>query len=560
MNKAIDCFLIGHNEMDFREYEKTVKKMGIHSGAYRDLALNFIEYNNHPYTISEVFNLFCSDAANSKASAKPLRMGETFSASIAYLVSYLSRRGFTYDYVNSFRDEKRVLAKKLAENDVLAVAITTTFYVAVFPILEIVNFIKKYNPYTKIIIGGPFVATQVQILDDGELHYLFKSIGADFYVNSSQGETTLEKIIHHLKNKQPVDQINNIYYKTDNGYVSTPIVKENNRLADNMVNWDLLADGLGEYVNVRTAVSCPFSCAFCGFPQHAGKYQIAPVEAIENELDQLDKPGTVKCVHFIDDTFNVPLKRYKDILRMIIKNKYKFQWHSYFRCQFADRETVELMKESGCEGVYLGLESGNDQILKNMNKGTKTGEYLKGIALLKEYEIVTFSSFVIGFPGETHETVQDTIRLIENSGLDFYRAQLWYCDPITPIWREREKYQLEGERFEWSHATMDSPTACDLIEDIFLSIKKSTWIPQYNFDFDNFWHLVHRGMNPEQVKGFLKSFNNGIREKILNPSPTEASFEIIKQIVKSCQAARPTDDIFNNKNNLIEKYDVEFKF
>ncbi len=560
MSKKIDCILVGHNEMNFAEYEEKIKKMGANSGAFRDLALNFFTYNNTAYTISNVFNMFGAKEDHSKKPAEPLRMGETFSASIAYLASYLNRNGCTFDYVNSFQDEKEVLAEKLEQNDVLTVVITTTFYIAIFPILEIVQFIRKHNPTVKIILGGPYISTQVQILDDTELEYLFNSLGADFYVDSSQGEATLIKLIRHLKNNFPIDQINNIYYPAPKGYIQTPILKENNRLSENMVNWELFANRVGKYANIRTAVSCPFSCAFCGFPEHAGKYQYAPVEAIEKELNQLDKIGTVNCVHFIDDTFNIPKKRYKEILRMMIKNKYKFNWHSYFRCQFADRETVELMKESGCEGVYLGLESGNNQVLQNMNKRTNTDQYLKGIALLKEYEITTFSSFVVGFPGETSETAQDTVKLIEESGLDFYRTQLWYCDPITPIWKEREKYQIKGERFDWSHITMDSDTACNLIEKMFLSIDKSTWVPQYNFDFDNLWHLVHRGMDLEQVKHFLSCFNNAIKEKILHPSQPEVSYEGIKQIINSCRITGRLDDKSYNEQNLINKYEVEFTF
>jgi radical SAM superfamily enzyme YgiQ (UPF0313 family) len=72
---------------------------------------------------------------------------------------------------------------------------------------------------------------------------------------------------------------------------------------------------------------------------------------------------------------------------MMIKNKYEFKWNSFFRCQFADREVVELMKESGCEGVFMGIESGSDKILENMNKASRIEKYYEGIALLKEYDI-----------------------------------------------------------------------------------------------------------------------------------------------------------------------------
>lgn len=563
MKKTIDCLIIGHNEMDFEEYEKKVRKMGVNSGAYRDLNLNFLRYNNRSYQASEIFNLFCRDDKECTIPVKPIHMLDTFSAAIPYLGTYLNRRGFTFDYVVSFQDEKEELTEKLMQENILAVAVTTTLYVSAFPIVEIIEFIRKYNRTAKIIIGGPFITTQVRVLDETELETLFNStIKADFYVNSSQGEATLVQLISALKSNSSTDQINNIYYRIDKGLVATPILKENNRLSENMVNWDLFAHRIGAHAAVRTSISCPFSCAFCGYPEHAGPFQTVDANIIKREIKLLNKIKTLKSVYFIDDTFNVPVKRFKEILRTLIKNKCRFKWHSYFRSQFADREMVELMKESGCEGVYLGIESGNDQILKNMNKTASVEKYLEGIELLKENEIVTYGNFIIGFPGETYETVDDTIKFIKESGIDFYRVQLWYCDTITPIWKERDKYDIKGERFEWRHATMDSRTACDLVDEIFLKIDQSTWVPQYNFNFDSIWHLIHQGLSFESVKNFLKSFNRGIKEKLPHPSQKEVSCEVISQLINYQKENGNADggNFFEIKGNKIDITEAEFDF
>jgi radical SAM PhpK family P-methyltransferase len=562
MEKIIDCFFIGHNEMEFVEYEKKVRKMGTHSGAYRDLNLNFIQYNHKPYSVSNIFNFFYFSNPDLNKQVKPLHLGETFSAAIAYLGTYLNRRGLSFDYVNSFGHQKEELAEKLKKENIRTVGIITTLYVSVFPILEIMDFIKKYNQTAKVIIGGPFVSTQFRTMDDASLEYLLKSIDADCYVNSAQGEATLVKIIHALSNNLPLDGINNIYYKSPNGcgYVSTPILEENNQLSEHMVNWDLFSDRVGEYASIRTSISCPFSCAFCGFPQHAGKYQAASVEAIEKELRLLNKIETVKSVQFIDDTFNIPVKRFKEILKMLVKNKIRFKWYSHFRCQFADREMVELMKESGCEGVFLGIESGNDQILKNMKKAADVDKYLKGIALLNQYEILTYGSFIIGFPGETKDTVKDTVQFIREGGLDFFRTQLWYCEPITPVWQEKEKYNLTGKSFEWSHATMDSPGACDLVEDIFLSIDNPIWVPQYNFECDGLFHLIHRGFTWGEVKNLLRSFTNAVREKLVAPSEKEISFDALMQLKKACLRSDSFDDPATDGNTKIDRWKVIFDF
>ena len=244
---------------------------------------------------------------------------------------------------------------------------------------------------------------------------------------------------------------------------------------------------------------------------------------------------------------------------MMIREKFKFRWVSNFRCQFADREMVELMKESRCDGVFLGIESANNQVLGNMNKAATVEKFRQGIALLKEHEIVTMGSFIIGFPGETPGTVKDTIQFIEETQLDFYRAQLWYCEPITPIWQEREKYGLRGESFEWQHNTMDSQTACNFLDELFLNIQNSLWVPQYNFDFDKIWQLKLRGMDIPQIKEFLRALHRGIKEKLKNPYRQEVDFEVIRQMKKSLNCNNDfLDEV--EEINAIDRDQVTFNF
>ena len=100
--------------------------------------------------------------------------------------------------------------------------------------------------------------------------------------------------------------------------------RRENTLVGHSISWRTRVwPDLGE--NIRTSISCPFSCAFCGFPEHAGKYQTVNVELIERELKSVDRMESVKSVYFIDDTFNVPVKRFKEILRMMIRNRFKFR-------------------------------------------------------------------------------------------------------------------------------------------------------------------------------------------------------------------------------------------
>ena len=505
----IDCLLIGHNQMAFSEYEQKVRLLGTNSCAYRDLGMNIIQRDDKKISFTEFFN-------ESYTNHAPLTICESFNAAIAHIGTYLNKEGINFEFINSFQEEKPDLIHILQNYTILTIAIVTTLYTSVFPILEIIELIKKNNDKAKIVIGGPFMSTYIRNRGKNEDDFFLKKIlKADYYINSFQGAQTLADLIKSLKTGSGVTNIDNLIYRSDNQIVYNPETNDIIPIQNDVVNWDLFKDRIKKVVNVRTTISCPFKCSFCGFPERAGEYQLLDIVLIEKQLKQLNALSQLKIVHFIDDTFNVPPKRFKDILKMMIKNRFQFQWHSYFRCQYADKEMVQLMKESGCAGVFLGIESGDNAILQNMNKSVKVEDYLRGIEFLKEQNITTFGNFIIGFPGETQTTVHNTINFIKNSGLDFYRCQLWYYEHITPIWNQREKFHITGESFEWKHDSMSSLEACSYLEDILISVEDPVYLPLYDFDFASLWFLICRGFSMEKIKEILKNFRNEVKENIL---------------------------------------------
>lgn len=161
MKKNIDCLIIGHNEMSLEEYEAIMRTSGTDSESYRELNLSFIEYQNKKYSAKDIFNHFLSkDELENKG---PLSFGRLFSATVAYLMTFLTKKGLECDYINYFDEEKEELARKLQDNEVMSVAITTTMYVTPFPIIEIISFIRQYNKSAKIIVGGQLLYMQMPL-------------------------------------------------------------------------------------------------------------------------------------------------------------------------------------------------------------------------------------------------------------------------------------------------------------------------------------------------------------------------------------------------------------
>jgi radical SAM PhpK family P-methyltransferase len=399
------------------------------------------------------------------------------------------------------------------EGKIRLIAITTTYYVSVAPIIDMISFIKSITKDVKIVIGGPFVSSQKRLMKEKELNFLFKLMNADYFIESSTGDKSLIDLIDCLKNGKDINEVKNLYYAKDGNYFFTEKSDDFINLDNQTINWTLFRGRTSEYIDIRTSISCPFRCSFCGFPEHAGEYHTSLVSTVENELNNIVSNTDAKVIQFIDDTLNIPESRFVEILKMMIKNKYDLKWYAHYRCQFANAEIIELMKESGCIGVFLGIESGNNEILKNMNKKSSVEKYYKGVELLKRYDITVHGSFIIGFPGETESTVKDTVDFIKNSGIDYYRAQLWYCDMMTPIWKLKDEYGIKGSCFEWSHNTMDSKKACELIKKIFLENNDPVWVPQYNFESGGVFHLLQMGYGSDEVKNIIEEFNNAVRFK-----------------------------------------------
>jgi anaerobic magnesium-protoporphyrin IX monomethyl ester cyclase len=531
----IDSLLIGYNEMDFASYLDAVRRMGTDHVSYRVVSSGFIEYQNRPYRCMDILNRFHWEGREERAHT--LHSFDFLQPVVTYLGSFLRRHGFTFDYVNIFQLEKEKLAEKLRREDYRTVAITTTFYETSDPIREIIELVRRCNQNVRIVVGGPHIAYQMKLMDPVSAQYFFRHIGADAYVISSEGETAFAALLAAWRDGGSLAAVDNIAFREGDGYVVTRSVPESNSLEDNPVDYTLFPPAeLSQFVSLRTSKSCPFRCSFCDFPSMAGKYTYTPVEVVERELDALRDLGFVTTLSFLDDTFNVPKKRFKELLRMMIRNRYDFRWNCFYRADHGDAECVELMAGAGCEGVFMGVESGSDKMLGIMNKTARQQDYATSIPLLRQAGILTYASLITGFPGETDETVAETTRFLEEVQPDFYQTNIWYCHPATPIYAERDKYGIRGSAYNWAHATMDSRQAADHVERTIMAVQGSIWLPYY---FWNVFYLQRLGMTLDQMKDFIRSFNGIVKEKMVDPRRTADDSLLLGTLRRACQFDRP---------------------
>lgn len=501
-----DCVLIGFNEIDFGDFARAQQAFETTSGSYQELLTNSVLLGDTRRTYMDLLN-----AVRERMTGQPshLTAFEMPSLGVAYLASFLRRRGFGVDIVNFFNTGKAQLAQSLARSP-RAVAITTTYYVDDEPIRQIIRFVREHNPDVPVIVGGPRVhnlcAGQPARVQD----VLLRAIGADIYIDSAQGEDTLASVLGALRDKGgDLSRTPNLIYR-DRAQPRGPLLRtlpmvENNDLNENAVDWSLFDPGYYTPTTyMRTSRSCSFGCAFCNYPAMAGPLTLSDVSTIEAELRYLCDHG-LRNIIFVDDTFNVPLPRFKKICRMMIENKFDLRWVSFFRCSNADDEAFDLMAEAGCVGVFLGIESGDQRILKNMTKFARTDRYAYGIQELTRRGIVTLASIVLGFPGENEESVTNTIDFLNQTQPTFYNVQLYYHDVLAPIEKKREEYGIEGSGYSWRHATMSWQEAAEWKIELIRRVQGPALMPLYGLSIWCIPYLMAQGMTMDDIVRFAKS-------------------------------------------------------
>jgi p-methyltransferase len=496
----LDCIIVGYHDIGFERVEERAKQAGTYTGAYHALTTESVRFHGKRLPYMDLVNHCVSKA---RGTPSQLHVTELPSLGVCHLYSFLNNRGLKAEMINSF-DHEQSRFQELLSQAPRAVAITTTFYVEFPAILDIVTFIRRHDPATKIIVGGPHIYNLCSGCDNVALEYVLELIGADIYIFDSQGELTLSRVLGALREQSTpaLASIPNLLYKTDEGFNKTERVVENNSMDENRVAWESLSPELiAPTVQMRTARSCAFKCAFCSYPTLAGPLSLTSLDFVETQLRYFREIGVQNLV-FVDDTFNVPLPRFKSLCRILAE--YGFQWFSYFRCSNADREAFDLMQKSGCAGVFLGIESGDQMVLNNMNKFADVGKYLEGIDSLTARGIMTFTSLIVGFPGETADTIQRTIEFIERARPTFYRAELYWHETLVkvPVHERADAFQLTGGGYNWRHSSMDWNEACGWIDYMYRAIGNSIVLPGYMFNFWALPYLIGKGFSLDKLKAF----------------------------------------------------------
>ena len=501
-SQALDCVIVGYHDVELEPIMAARAQAAAESGGYRQMLGSVFRYGGRWLHHVQLLN-----SALEEATGRPhhLHTMDLPNLAVCYLHAYLARRGFAVASVNFFTPQRERLVELLQARP-RAVAITTTLYFDSDPVREIVALVRRHAPEARIVAGGPHVHNVCGLRSAIAQDRLLADMGADVYVNDSQGEATLARLLPALRAGARAEwsAIPNLAYPGAGGWTRTPREVEANDLDADAIDWSLLPAGLARpTAQMRISRSCPFACSFCRYPALAGPSTLTGIPAIEREMRQLREGGATTLI-LVDDTPNVPAPRFKQMLRMMIDGRLGWSWFSNFRCSNADPETYDLLQASGCRGVFLGIESGDQAVLDNMRKQASVEKYRDGIRRLKERGILTYASFVVGFPGETRDTALRTLRFIEETQPDYYQLHLYYHSRNVPIHQQAARFGLHGSDYSWRHSTMDWREAADLIDHMRRTIAGPVICGSY---LSSFWlvaYLYGKGVSFPHIRGFME--------------------------------------------------------
>jgi radical SAM superfamily enzyme YgiQ (UPF0313 family) len=348
-----------------------------------------------------------------------------------------------FDYIVRRYTREKLAAEldEFAPDVVGATSVTMNFKGAA----AIIQDVKRHNPAIITMMGGPHVS-----YDWADTLNNYAEI--DLIV-VGEGEETLRELLTVIGDRVAWDTVKGIAFRRDGkGYFTglRDFIEDLDKLP--MPARHLLPISrylaLGFPVSIITSRGCPNRCIFCLGRRMVGhKVRYRTPRLIVNEIEDIVAYGFTR-INIADDLFTSNKARVVAFCDELKHRSIKITWSAFARVNTVDTEVLSIMHEAGCDTVVFGVESGNAEMLKRVKKGITREQAVKAVQACKESGIITQASFMIGLPGESHETIAETCAFADSLGID-YGIHLLAPFPGTTIREEQEKYDIQILTDDW---------------------------------------------------------------------------------------------------------------
>ncbi len=257
---------------------------------------------------------------------------------------------------------------------------------------------------------------------------------------------------------------------------------------------------------VETSRGCPFNCAYCSEVTYWGKpVRYRDIDAVVAELRRNAEQFGITTCRFTDSCFSAPPERSAALCDAIyegcVSQGVPIKWSSYARVSNLDRNLLTRMKRSGCVALDIGVESGSEKMLRAMGRHYAPEAAIEVASVARELGIITNFNVVVGFPGETRESIVETARLIDRAAPDTYSCFLFYLAANTRVDATAAQYKLEGQGLNWRHATMTSQEAAAGMRFIEETVTSAANLPGGEYFA---CYLASLGFSVAEIQGFYR--------------------------------------------------------
>ncbi|MBN1824468.1 MAG: cobalamin-dependent protein [Endomicrobiales bacterium] len=263
------------------------------------------------------------------------------------------------------------------------------------------------------------------------------------------------------------------------------------------------------HATILSSRGCPSSCTFCGNITTGRKYRPHGAVYFVNELEYLVKKYGIRHFHIVDDNFAADRDRVVRICEEILRRQLNITWFIFGRVdQLNDRELLGLMKKAGCIYILFGVESGNQRILDNIKKQVTLEQTEAACRLCREAGIRYLNSFIIGCPGETKKTAEDTVRFAISLKAVITGFSILIPFPGTAIFQQyyREKVKEIKDWSNWCSVGDDIPfdyTHTELSREELLKIVAGAY-RRYYLRLPQIIRLLSFGFRPSVLLAYLR--------------------------------------------------------
>ncbi len=387
-------------------------------------------------------NPCCLDQRISGEDARIAPMG------LFYIGALLIENGFNTDILNladTESDPVKVFKKAIETRmpDVIGFSVMNPNR---WNAIECAKTAKKTNPGIVIVFGGPAPTFLFE--------HLFSACPEIDFIVKGEGEISFLELLNELETPSHVsfDEIQGLVLKKDGRVVETserpPI-----ETLDSLVH----PSKYFSFQHLAMSRGCPGSCTFCGSPKFWGnrKVRFHSPQWFSQEIEALSKRG-ITHFYISDDTFTMDKPRVMEFCRLITEKKLAITWNAISRTDYIDEDLLSAMRKAGCIQISYGVESGSEKIRKTLGKSIDRGKIIHAFSITKAHGILARAYFIYGSPGETKDTIKESIDLIKAIGplgAIFYMLVIF---PGTFLYQSAKNKNLVSDDL-WNQRLEDLP-------------------------------------------------------------------------------------------------------